>query len=125
MRSEIASPAASSLALLMRRPEDRRCRAVAKAPCEVFRLRCAFSDAMLVLIIAGILILLWDLVNKLGAVAIYFSLPGVERHKQQSLGLVIGASRENFRAPLLIQTPSRYCVAQEILSLTYQTYAAR
>ncbi|MBI5659728.1 MAG: hypothetical protein HZC43_09345 [Nitrosomonadales bacterium] len=28
-------------------------------------------------------------------------------------------------APLKIQTPSRYCVAQEILTLTYQTYAAR
>ncbi len=30
-RSEIARPAASSFALLMRRPEDKRCREVAKA----------------------------------------------------------------------------------------------
>ena len=30
-----------------------------------------------------------------------------------------------FRAPLLIQIPSRYGVAQEILTLTYQIYAAR
>ena len=29
-----------------------------------------------------------------------------------------------FRPPLKIQTPSRYCVAQEILALTYKTYAA-
>ena len=31
MREEIAKPAASSLALLMRRPEDRRCNEVARA----------------------------------------------------------------------------------------------
>src|SRR5882672_10192081 len=48
-RSEIARPAASSLALLMRRPDDNRCRAVAKADCDVDRLRCALSEAMLVL----------------------------------------------------------------------------
>ncbi len=29
------------------------------------------------------------------------------------------------KAPLKIQTPSRYCVTHEILSLTYNTYAAR
>ncbi len=49
-RSEIARPAASSLALLMRRPEDSRCSAVARLDCELDRLRCAFSDRMLVLI---------------------------------------------------------------------------
>ena len=37
----------------------------------------------------------------------------------------LSATRIITRAPLLIQTPSRYGVAQEILTLTYQTYAAR
>ncbi len=31
----------------------------------------------------------------------------------------------DLRAPLKIQTPSRCCVAPKILTLTYQTYAAR
>src|SRR3989338_264894 len=57
-RSEMARPAASSRALLMRKPEDKRCKDVCKALCDLFRLRCAFSDSMLVLMIAGILILL-------------------------------------------------------------------
>jgi hypothetical protein len=48
-RSEIARPAASSLALLMRRPEDRRCRLVASWAPDVDRLRWAFSDITLVL----------------------------------------------------------------------------
>ena len=48
-RVEIARPAASSLALLMRRPEDRRCIAVANALCELLRLRWAVNDMMLVL----------------------------------------------------------------------------
>src|SRR5690606_21821681 len=48
-RSEIARPAASSLALLMRSPEDRRCREVASEDCEVVRLRWALSDITLVL----------------------------------------------------------------------------
>ncbi len=52
-RSEMASPAASSLALLMRRPEDRRWMLVASAPPLVFRLRWAFSDMMLVLMICA------------------------------------------------------------------------
>src|SRR5690606_25677296 len=51
----MARPAASSLALLMRRPEDRRCSEVAKEPCDLFRLRCAFSEDRLVLIICAIL----------------------------------------------------------------------
>ncbi|GGX98444.1 hypothetical protein GCM10007386_31690 [Pseudoduganella dura] len=49
MRSEIARPAASSFALLMRRPDDRRCREVDRALCEPDRLRCEFREAMLVL----------------------------------------------------------------------------
>ncbi len=49
-RSEMARPAASSLALLMRRPEDRRWMVVAReAPLEL-RLRWALSDIVLVLI---------------------------------------------------------------------------
>ena len=50
IRSEMARPAASSLAVLMRRPEERRCSDVASADCELLRLRCAFNDEMLVLI---------------------------------------------------------------------------
>jgi hypothetical protein len=50
IRSAMDRPAASSLALLMRRPEDKRCRDVARDDWDVLRLRCAFSDAMLVLI---------------------------------------------------------------------------
>ena len=49
-RSEMARPAASSLALLMRRPEDRRWMLVASEAPLVFRLRCALSDITLVLI---------------------------------------------------------------------------
>jgi len=51
MRSAIARPAASSLALLTRRPEDRRCIATPRADCEPLRLRCAFSETMLVLMV--------------------------------------------------------------------------
>ncbi len=54
----IARPAASSFALLMRRPEDRRCRDVARLLCEDVKLRCAFSEAMLVLIVKDIVDLL-------------------------------------------------------------------
>ena len=49
-RSEMARPAASSLALLMRRPEDSRCSAWDSELCEVERLRCAVSEETLVLI---------------------------------------------------------------------------
>jgi hypothetical protein len=54
MFSAMARPAASSLALLTRRPEDRRCKAVLRSPCEAFRLRWAFSEATLVLMTCGI-----------------------------------------------------------------------
>ena len=50
MRSAMARPAASSLAELMRRPEDRRCIEVDSEDCDAARLRCASSEAMLVLI---------------------------------------------------------------------------
>jgi hypothetical protein len=46
------------LALLMRRPEDRRCKDVARELADEVKLRCAFNDAALVLITAPILILL-------------------------------------------------------------------
>ena len=52
-RSEIASPAASSLALLMRSPEDSRSSAVPNVPCERLRLRWALSDIRLVLMVCG------------------------------------------------------------------------
>ena len=48
-RSEIARPAASSRALLMRRPEDSRWIVVASVALLVERLRCAFSEIVLVL----------------------------------------------------------------------------
>jgi hypothetical protein len=54
----MARPAASSLALLTRKPEDRRCNEVAKALSLVAALRWAFKDAMLVLIVIPILELL-------------------------------------------------------------------
>ena len=43
-------PAESSAALLIRRPEERRCREVASCDWVLLRLRCAFSDEMLLLI---------------------------------------------------------------------------
>jgi hypothetical protein len=59
MRSAIARPAASSLALLMRRPDDRRAIAVDSSFCVRLWLRCAFSEDRLVLIIIAI----WKLLN--------------------------------------------------------------
>jgi hypothetical protein len=64
MRSAMARPAASSLALLTRRPEDRRWTEVARLACEVERLRCALSDIALVLIVAAILVLLNSVQDK-------------------------------------------------------------
>ena len=54
MRSAMARPAESSLALLMRMPEDRRCIEVAREPWLELRLRCAFSETKLVLMVEGI-----------------------------------------------------------------------
>src|SRR5574343_2086610 len=51
MRSAMAKPAASSLALFTRRPEDRRCIVVASDEALVARLRCAFKEAVFVLIV--------------------------------------------------------------------------
>src|SRR5262245_14541000 len=56
MRWVTARPAASSFALLMRRPDDRRCSATFIADCEPVRLRCAFSEATLVLMIWGMVV---------------------------------------------------------------------
>ena len=53
-RSEMARPAASSLALLMRRPEDRRWIDVLSDVWLAPRLRCAVSDATLVLMVEAI-----------------------------------------------------------------------
>src|ERR1700739_1625161 len=53
----MARPAASSLALLIRRPDDRRCSEVCSEACDVFRLRCAFSEAILVLMVWVMMIL--------------------------------------------------------------------
>src|SRR6185369_5456216 len=60
-RSEIARPAASSLALLIRKPEDRRCREVAREDWEVLRLRWAFSEATLVLMVSAMTISLMSI----------------------------------------------------------------
>src|SRR6185437_14001389 len=48
--SEIASPAASSAALLMRKPDDSRCIAVESAISVLLRFRCASYASILVLI---------------------------------------------------------------------------
>ncbi len=53
MRSAMARPAASSLALFTRRPVDRRWIDVLRLDCEALRLRCALSEAMLVLMTEG------------------------------------------------------------------------
>ena len=45
----IARPAASSAALLMRKPDDRRCNACDSPACDEVRLLCALSESMLVL----------------------------------------------------------------------------
>ena len=52
--SEIAKPAASSLALLIRKPDDRRVKEVFSDDCDVFKLRCAFNEAIFELISCGI-----------------------------------------------------------------------
>src|SRR5262249_35727866 len=62
MRSAMPRPAASSLAELMRKPEDRRCIEVDSEFCEADRLRCAVSDATLVLMVADI----WKLLHGVG-----------------------------------------------------------
>ena len=56
MRSEIAKPAASSFALLIRKPEDKRCMEVDSEDCELVRLRCAVNELMLVLMVEAILV---------------------------------------------------------------------
>jgi hypothetical protein len=53
----MARPAASSLALLTRMPEDRRCMEVASELADACKLRWAFNEGMFVLIL-GISILL-------------------------------------------------------------------
>jgi hypothetical protein len=50
----MARPAASSLALLTRNPDDKRCKEVANELSLVAALRCAFKDATLVLIVMPI-----------------------------------------------------------------------
>src|SRR4051812_9628856 len=58
IRSEIARPAASSFALLIRKPEERRCNEVASWLPDVVRLRCAFSDITFVLMTSAMKMLL-------------------------------------------------------------------
>jgi hypothetical protein len=49
----MARPAAPSLALLMRRPVDRRCMDLFNALWVLLRFLCAFNDVMLVLIVSA------------------------------------------------------------------------
>jgi hypothetical protein len=51
MRAAMARPAASSLALFTRRPDERRCIDVESEFAEVDKLRCAFNDETLVLML--------------------------------------------------------------------------
>src|SRR5450830_740477 len=57
MRLAIDIPAASSLALLIRRPVAKRCNEVARPDCDMERLRCALTGEMLVLIYDAMVIL--------------------------------------------------------------------
>jgi hypothetical protein len=50
----MARPAASSLALLMRKPEDRRCMDVASEAWVIDMLRCALNELMFVLMMEDI-----------------------------------------------------------------------
>src|SRR5476651_1605368 len=50
----IAKPAASSAALLMRRPEDRRCKDFDNDDCEVVKFRCALSESIFVFSVSDI-----------------------------------------------------------------------
>jgi len=52
----MARPAASSLALLMRKPEDRRCMEVDNEDWDIDKLRCAVNELMLVLMVEAILV---------------------------------------------------------------------
>src|SRR5262245_31273474 len=63
MRSAIASPAASSFALLTRRPEDRRCIEVDSELCDELRLRCAVSEAAFVLMVIAMMNKLLELMS--------------------------------------------------------------
>src|SRR3984893_16305124 len=54
----IARPAASSAALLMRKPEDKRCNACDNVAFELVKLRCALSESILVLSVNGTIDLL-------------------------------------------------------------------
>lgn len=54
MRSLIAKPAASSLALFTRKPEDKRCMVVLKEAPDSTRLRCALMEGVLVLMVDAI-----------------------------------------------------------------------
>ena len=69
----MARPAASSFALLMRKPVERRCKEVASEDWDVVRLRCAFSDEMLVVIV-------WARLDRLGSVVCWLA-PGAGRFK--------------------------------------------
>ncbi|MNR08854.1 hypothetical protein D3C85_1250300 [compost metagenome] len=55
-RLAICRPAASSLALLMREPVDRRCRETSRAREEVFRLRWVLREAMFVLTVKAMVL---------------------------------------------------------------------
>ena len=55
----MARPAASSLALVMRMPDERRAIALSVAVCDAVRLRCALSEARFVRIDRDIRVLLW------------------------------------------------------------------
>jgi hypothetical protein len=54
MRSLMPRPAASSLALLMRKPEDRRCMEVASEAWVIAMFRWAFNELMFVLMMEDI-----------------------------------------------------------------------
>jgi len=80
--NRIAWPAASSLALLMRRPEDRRWIAVVSDDCDLTRLFCVISESELVLMIEDMVRLLCTKVDGPGYLA---ATSGLLSNRQASL----------------------------------------
>ena len=92
----MARPAASSLALLMRRPDEIHCKDIARLFCDMFRLRWAFSVAMLVLIVWGIYCKPPD--GKSGKIALRLWSPGGQGESDRRLVGLSNLERENLSA---------------------------
>src|SRR5690606_17109518 len=94
-RLEICRPAASSFALLMRKPVDRRWREVSRPLDEAPRLRWVFRDATLVLTVRAMVFPPDDLLNRLSELA--SSGRHAQTPREFAFDLFIGACLESFR----------------------------